>query len=205
MISYIEGRVIKIYEDSLVVLTEAGIGFRVFVPRQVLREVNSIGHEIYLNTYFQVKEDQMALYGFLEDSELDCFNALLNVSGVGPKLAMAVLSTLSVEDISFAIISGDAKTISTAPGVGRKMAEKIIVELKDSFEKRMERRTEATLPDTERFEGARDEYEAMCLEAAQALTALGASMTDALKSVRSVPVTEDMTSDYLIREALKNI
>ncbi len=202
MISYIEGRILSKNDDSIVVLTQAGLGFRVFVTRDILLESGPVGHEIWLYTYFQLKEDGMALFGFTEEEDLECFNSLLAVSGVGPKVAMSILSTISAGDLSFAIVSGDVKTICQSPGVGKKLAEKIIVELKDKFEKRI-----GNVKNLDRAgddsSGLGAEYEQNCLEAAQILVAMGSSMSEAMKAVRNVPYEEGMTSDTLVSQALK--
>lgn len=201
MIEYIEGTIIKIHSDSIVVLTAAGIGFNVFVTRNVFKEVNTIGHEIYLNTYMQVKEDGMTLYGFLDDAELDMFKSLISVSGVGPKYAISILSTLTVSDLAFAIISEDIKTISTAQGVGKKLAEKIIVELKDKID------TSAYSSD-DSFDDAVQGYESgddMLKDAAEALTSLGYSATQSYKAVRKVPADAYDNIEDLIKQALKRI
>ncbi len=192
MISYIEGTIIKIDHDSLIVLTGGGIGFRVFVPISVFREVSSVGHEIYLYTYLQVKEDGMSLFGFLDESELEVFKKLITVSGVGPKLAMAIMSALSVQDLTYAVISGDAKTIATAQGVGKKMAEKIIVELKDSFS-----------GDFSVEQNDAGGYESIQAEAVEALSALGYSASEAMRAVRTVKITDDMSVEDVVRLSLK--
>ncbi len=193
MISYIEGTIIKIDRDSLIVLTGGGIGFRVFVPISVFREVSSVGHEIYLYTYLQVKEDGMSLFGFLDESELEVFKKLITVSGVGPKLAMAIMSALSVQDLTYAVIAGDAKTIATAQGVGKKMAEKIIVELKDSFS------GETMVEQNDGGSG----YENVQTEAVEALSALGYSASEAMRAVRAVKITDEMSVEDVVRSALK--
>ncbi len=201
MIAYVEGRIAKIYEDSVVVVTAAGIGFQVFVPANVLREAGGIGSEIYLNTYMQVREDGMFLFGFTEDDELEMFKELISVSGVGPKVALALLSALSPEDIVMAILSGDAKTLSTAQGVGKKVAEKIILFLRDKAEKLSEgfSLTEEANGNVNR--GNRD----VIMEAAQALNALGFSMTEAMKAINSLNVEEDATAEDIIKLALREM
>lgn len=202
MISYIEGKILKINSDSIVVLTNAGIGFNVYVPQSVFREVSSVGHDIYLYTYFQVKEDGMALFGFLDEEELDLFNRLITVSGVGPKLGISLLSALPVSDLIMAIVSGDAKTISTAPGVGKKMAEKIIVELKDKVEDSGNSGSFG-IGDLASSSVDSDNIESLCREAVEALTSLGFSRTEAMKAVKLVPKEDGVTSEYIISKALQ--
>ncbi|MCR5824831.1 MAG: Holliday junction branch migration protein RuvA [Lachnospiraceae bacterium] len=201
MIAYVEGRVSKVYDDSLVVVTAAGIGFQICVPATVLREYRSIGTEIFLNTYMQVREDGMFLYGFAEDNELEMFKALIGVSGVGPKVAIALLSALSPEDIAVAILSSDIKTLSSAQGVGKKVAEKIILFLKDKVEGFTVGFSEEDSLETGANRGNRD----VVMEAAQALNALGYSMTEAMKAVNSVNADEDVTAEELIKLALRKI
>ncbi len=200
MISYIEGTVIKIHTDAVDVLTAAGIGFHVFVPRSVFKEITGINKEIYLYTYMQVKEDGMSLYGFFEDNELNTFKKLISVSGVGPKMAMAVLSQMTVTDLHFAVISADIKTITATPGVGKKLAEKIIVELKDDFGR--ETTNQDFGDEADRGAGVNTD---LYNEAAEALGALGYSLSEAMKTVRQVTLTEDTTVEDLIKEALKRL
>lgn len=203
MIEYIEGKIIKIYNDALTVLTPSGIGFHVQVPSSVLREAGTIGHDIYLNTYMQVREDGMFLYGFLDDNELDMFKRLITVNGVGPKAAISILSILTPSDIVFAILSGDTKTLSMAQGVGKKVAEKIVLFLKDSV---------AELSDTYsgNFDGdnkkeSTPEAEDLRLEAANALNSLGYSLTEAMKVIKNIEITEETTLEDIIKLALKKI
>jgi Holliday junction DNA helicase RuvA len=201
MIAYVEGRIARLYDDSLVVVTASGIGFQVYVPATVLREAGGVGSEIFLNTYMQVREDGMFLFGFIEENELEMFKELISVSGVGPKVALALLSALSPEDIIVAILSGDAKTLSTAQGVGKKVAEKIILFLKDKAEKYSE-----GMGTEEAFEGGNNHSSRdVIMEAAQALNALGFSMTEAMKTVNSVKADENATAEEIIKLALKKI
>ncbi len=201
MIAYVEGRVSKIYEDSVVVVTAAGIGLQVYVPTTVLREVGGTGSEIFLNTYMQVREDGMFLYGFTEDEELALFKELISVTGVGPKAALSLLSTLSPADILIAILSGDIKTLSAAQGIGKKMAEKIILFLKEKAEKL----SEGLDNGDEVFEGANFGSREAIMEAAQGLNSLGFSMTEAMKIINSLKIEENATSEEIIKLALKKI
>ncbi len=201
MIAYVEGRISKIYEDSVVVVTTAGIGFQVYVPSTVLREIRGTGSEIFLNTYMQVREDGMFLYGFTEDEELTMFRELISVSGVGPKAALALLSALSPEDIVVAILSSDVKTLSVAQGVGKKMAEKIILFLKDKAEKL----SDGFESGDETPEGINRGNRDAIMEAAQALNALGFSMTESMKTINSSEIPEDATAEDIIKIALREM
>ena len=117
MISYIKGILTDMQPDSIVIETY-GIGYEIRVPLTVLEEVPSIGEQIKLYTYLYVREDILQLYGFLQKEELEVFKLLLTVSGIGPKAALGILSSITIDDLRFAILSEDKKTISKAPGIG---------------------------------------------------------------------------------------
>ena len=130
VISYIRGPLEEKREDSVVV--EAGnIGYRIFIPSSVLGELPGLGEEVKIYTYFSVREDGMSLYGFLSKQDLEMFRQLIGVNGVGPKSALGILSALKPDVLRMAVLSGDAKAISKAPGVGAKTAQRIILDLKD--------------------------------------------------------------------------
>lgn len=143
----------------------------------------------------------MQLYGFLTRDDLEVFQLLLNVNGIGPKAALGVLSGLSADDLRFAVLTDDAKTISKAPGIGGKTAQKIILELKDKLklEDAFERKLEHNL--TGKQKAASDARD----EAVQALVALGYSSTDALHAVKTVDITDDMDVEAILKGALKKM
>ena len=143
----------------------------------------------------------MQLFGFLEKSDVDMFRLLITVSGIGPKGALGILSVLTSEDLKFAILAGDAKTISSAPGIGKKTAEKTILELKDKV--KLEDAFEAKLEKTQKKEQNSNSLARQ--EAAEALVALGYNQSEALKAIRKVDMTEDMNTETLLKLALKNI
>ena len=201
MYAYIKGEVVRIRDDSLV-LDNNGIGYRILVPSSVLESGIRTGDEVLLHTYFAVREDAMLLYGFLSEDDLEMFRLLLGVSGIGPKGALGVMSGLTADTLRFAVLSGDATTIAKAPGIGKKTAQKIILELKDkvdledAFEKKVshtEERTRAGEDSPER-------------EAVLALTALGYSNAQALKAVRkAASYTEEITVEKLLKAALREM
>ena len=132
MISYIKGTLREIYEESLIVET-GGIGYQIQAPLSLLSEA-SVGKDIRVYTYLYIGQDQTPrLYGFAAREDLEVFRLLIGVSGIGPKGAMGVLSVISPDDLRFAILSEDAKSIARAPGIGVKTAKKLILELKDKF------------------------------------------------------------------------
>lgn len=133
MISFIKGTVEDIEEDKIVVET-GNIGYNIFVPASVINKISRTGGEVKVYTYLSVREDAMVLFGFLTKDDLTLFKQLISVNGVGPKAGLNILSTYSAEELRIAILSGDSKAISKAPGIGAKTASKIILELKDKID-----------------------------------------------------------------------
>lgn len=199
MISFIRGYLCEIYEDSIVVESQ-GIGFQIGVPSSVLSELPPVGSEVKIYTWLQVGENLMALYGFTRRDDLLMFKQLIGVSGIGPKGALAVLSTIRPEDLRFAVLSGDAKAIAKAPGIGLKTAQKVIIELKDkiSLEEAVEqkRASAAAVAGSEPLDSARE-------DALEVLTALGYSPAEALRAVRQVEITDGMKADAVVKQALR--
>ena len=131
MIAFIKGKVTDITEEA-VILENNGIGYRIFTSSMVQAQL-SVGSEVKLYTYLNVREDAMQLYGFLTRDDLKIFKLLITVSGIGPKAGLSILSVMSGNDLRYAVMSGDSKAISKAPGVGAKTAQKVILELKDKL------------------------------------------------------------------------
>ncbi len=132
MIASLSGTVQKIEANSLVIQV-GGIGVRVNVPRTVLEDVGEIGRRIVLHTYLQVREDALSLYGFETEEDLQLFEVLLGVNGVGPRLALAILGTLSPELLKSAVMREEAAVLQRVPGVGKKTAERIMFYLRDKL------------------------------------------------------------------------
>lgn len=133
MYSYIKGTLEEISEDQIVVENH-GIGYNIRISARMLDVLPTRGEEIKIYTYLYVKEDAFSLFGFPSRDELEMFKLLINVSGIGPKGGLAVLSVLSANDLRYAIVAEDVKTISKAPGVGSKTAKRLIIELKDKID-----------------------------------------------------------------------
>ena len=132
MISYIKGELTEILSDLIVVET-GGVGYNIFVPVSVIDVLPSIGDEIKIYTYLNVKEDEMSLFGFLTRDDLNMFKMLISVNGIGPKVAIGALSNISSDDLRFAVLSDDVAAIKALPGIGPKTAQKLIIELKDKL------------------------------------------------------------------------
>lgn len=203
MISFIRGRVVDSTENSVIVET-AGIGYEIFMTGTAIEKAVRSEGEIKIHTYFHVREDAMQLFGFLSRDDLRMFRLLLGVNGIGPKAALGVLAGLTADELSFAVLSDDVKTISRAPGIGKKTAQKLILELKDklkledAFEKKLLHQQEEAVSSGESvLDGSK--------EAVEALVALGYSSTDALHAVRKVTDVAPDDVEAILKAALKNL
>ncbi len=202
MYSYLRGQLAEINTDHIV-LDVNGVGYMVYIPGQSFNYLPSIGEDLKINTYLYIREDAMILYGFITRDDLEMFKMLITVSGIGPKGGLAILSTLSSDDIRFAILSGDSKAISKAPGVGSKTAQRVILELKDKLS--LEDAFEKKLENTESMAGQTSAVNSVKNDAVLALNALGYSSTESLKAVSKVDITETMDVETVLRLALKNM
>lgn len=209
MISYIKGTLAGMQLD-VVVLENHGIGYEIRVPLTVCEELPKLGSEVKLFTYLYVREDILQLYGFLRTEDLEVFKLLLTVSGIGPKAALGILSSITPDDLRFAILSEDKKTISKAPGIGAKTAGKLILELKDKF--KLEDAFAYKLAHGEALAGAAGDEpqpvggkqeQAMRQDAVEALCALGYSQTEAMKAVNSVDMDTMKDVEDVLKASLK--
>ena len=202
MIAYVKGILTYESPETVWVETDGGVAYEIFVPSSIYNYLPPLNEEVKLYTYLNVKEDLMQLFGFLEKDELDMFKLLITVNGIGPKGALSVLSFLSPDDLRFAILAGDAKTISKAPGIGAKTASRVILDLKDkvdlneTFESSLNKRSSG---------GGNAAFNDIKRDAIEALTALGYNGTEAMKSINKIALTEGMTAEDLIKAALKEI
>ena len=201
MISYIKGELTEVFEDTVVVETN-GIGYNIRVPGSVLDRLPSVGSSVRIYTYLYVKEDAMNLFGFLSRDDLSVFKLLLNVSGIGPKGALAILSTIGPDDLRFAVLSEDVKTISSAPGIGAQTAKRLIIELKDKL--KLAEVFETALANKEKASSENDVLFARN-EAVEALVALGYASAQAMKAVQQVENAEEKDSEQILKEALKKL
>ena len=202
MISFLKGELCEIRDNGMVIEV-GGIGYELSAPLSTIERLPSVGNTVKIYTYLYVREDALNLYGFLTKDDLNVFKLLITVNGIGPKGALGILSVLTTDDLRFAVLSDDAKTISKAPGIGSKTASKLILELKDKLklEDAFEQRIEQTL--IAKFQGI--DVQDIRNEAIQALVALGYSNTDASKAVRMVELTENITVEDILKRSLKNL
>ncbi len=199
MIAYIKGTLER-RAESYIIIETGGIGYQIFVSPVTLAKLPQTGEMVKVFTYFSVKEDGVSLYGFASAEEQEMFHKLLTVSGVGPKGALGFLSQLTPQEIILAIISEDVKTLSKAPGVGRKTAQRVILELKDKF------KTEEALSMGEEVQGIVETSAGgdAKFEAIDAMTALGYSRSEAAKAVNAV-AAEGMSTEDILKAALKKM
>jgi Holliday junction DNA helicase RuvA len=208
MIRYIKGIYSMTFENSIIVENASGIGFEIFIPAGSPLYRYGEGEEIMVYTSMAVKEDDISLYGFHNREALELFELLTTVNGIGAKAAMAILSTLSPEELRRAILFEDAKEISRANGVGKKTAERIILELKEKIGKLSGGMTDSGMSAElggGTSSGAGDAAGTdNRVEAINALIALGYSKAEAFSAISQVPEAGLSCEDY-IKKALKHL
>lgn len=202
MIAYVKGIVDDIAEDNAVIDVD-GMGYNVKISADTAAKLPGIGEKVKLYTYTNVREDAIQLYGFLSKNDLEIFKRCITVSGIGPKGALAILSVLDADSLRFAIMSGDVKAITKAPGIGARTAERLILELKDKIKiddtiigKEIESARAANV-------GTVDSPQKQ--EAVEALVSLGYGNAEAVKAVNSIEGIETMDSGTVLKAALKKM
>ena len=197
MIAFLKGTVAAVYDGSAEIDVN-GVGYEVRIAGDTVQRLASAGRdeELKIYTYTYLREDQIALYGFLSREDLELFKLLITVSGIGPKGALALLSVGTADDLRFAIMTGDAKMIARAPGVGKKTAERLILDLRDKVAGLYDAGMAALAAGVAGAAGGIDASDYIpqagtagtddaAREAIEALTALGYSRAEASKAVRS--------------------
>ncbi len=197
MIAFLEGTTVGADENRLF-LNVNGVGFEIYMPARSLSRLDVNGSQVKIYTYMAVREDAMQLFGFLSRDDKKVFQLLLGVSGIGPKGALSVLSMLSADDLRFAVLSEDVKAISAVPGLGKKTAQKLILELKDKFDlaDTLSAKEESTevMPDES---GRR--------EAVEALKALGYSASESMRAVNRVKDADTLSVEEILKVALREM
>ncbi|AEV67886.1 Holliday junction branch migration protein RuvA [Acetivibrio clariflavus] len=199
MFAYIRGKLEYKHNDYIVVEAN-GVGYKIYTSLSTIQNIQPVGNEVKIYTYLYVREDVMNLYGFLTQEELGMFELLLGVSGVGPKAAISVISSMSPSKFGLSVITNDYKSLTKAQGIGSKMAQRIVLELKDKINK-----TELVSSFGEKDQAA-DEIKdnSRFSEAVSALIVLGYTASEANKAVASV-YREDMDIESVIKNALKTL
>ena len=198
MIGYIKGAVEGISADYIL-LECHDIGYQIYTSGMALARI-TMHQEMKIYTYLHVREDGVTLFGFPTTEELNTFKLLIGVSGIGPKVALAVLSALTVQELALAVMAGDTKTITKANGIGAKGAARLIMELKDKMQVEDAFAT-TEISDTTDIATSQDSVQ----DTVMALVSLGYSDTEALKAIKQVPGADMMDSEQLLKAALKKI
>ena len=198
MIGYIKGAVEGISADYIL-LECHDIGYQIYTSGMALARI-TMHQEMKIYTYLHVREDGVTLFGFPTTEELNTFKLLIGVSGIGPKVALAVLSALTVQELALAVMAGDTKTITKANGIGAKGAARLIMELKDKMQVEDAFAT-TEIPDATDIATSQDSVQ----DTVMALVSLGYSDTEALKAIKQVPGADTMDSEQLLKAALKKI
>ena len=194
----ITGKIVYIDTQSVAIET-GGVEFRCSTTLTTLKRIGEKGSTATLYTYLNVREDALDLFGFADEQELECFKLLIGVSGVGPKAALAILSELTPDKLALCLATGDSKAITRAPGVGPKLAQRVVLELKDKLAKGLE--LSAVTPEIEAAGIAAAEGSAA--EAVSALTMLGYSQSEAAAAVANLDAS--LSVEDMIRQALKTL
>lgn len=198
MFYYVQGTVAHV-APYLAVIDCGGVGYACKTTHHTLAAL-TLGKAAKLYTYLYVREDIFELYGFISESELNCFEMLIGVSGVGPKAALAILSSNTPEGLAMAIVSGNEKALTSAPGIGKKIAQRIILELKDKLAK-----GQLTVSGGEAFAGGVTIIpEDKTSEAAAALAVLGYSQSEIAIALKGVDM-ENLALEDIIKQALKKM
>ena len=197
MYAHIEGTVSEKNADSIVI-DAGGVGYEISASATTLSNCPPTGERAKLYTYLSVREDAMELFGFRTREEKRMFLRLIGVSGIGPRTALGVLSALSVHDLSVALVTGDAQALARAPGIGKKIAQRIILELKDKLTKEQQEIGMPTAPGIVAGEKSK------AVEAAAALAVLGYTQQDIAVAMKGVDV-ENLPLEEIVRQSLKKM
>jgi Holliday junction DNA helicase RuvA len=190
MIATLEG-ILEYRGDDSIIIDVGGIGFRVYVPSSTLSQLGARKGRVFLYTHLHVREDSISLYGFASSEELALFKNLIAVSGIGAKLALAVLSAFNPEQLVMAIIGGDIDLLSQAPGIGKKIASRLVVELKGKLEKEWKEMSLPLAPES--------------ADVIAALTGLGYSVAEATKAISKLTNSEELSLEEKIKMALQQM
>ena len=189
MIANLQGIIDAVSQESMIVNVN-GVGFKVSVPTSVLSEMGAVGREVKLYTHLHIREDDMSLYGFGSIDELRLFETLITVSGLGPKTAMGMLSAMRADQVAMAIASGSVEILTTIPGIGKKTAERLILELKD--------KVGGVLISAPVGRAAQENADAVT-----ALISLGYSVAEATRAVGALPTGHKLSLEEKVKLALQ--
>lgn len=189
MLASLHGKLESLGSDWAIINVQ-GIGFQVYLPTSTLSMLGNRGEEVHLHTHLHLREDSVTLYGFANTRDRELFQLLLSVSGIGPKLALAILSTMSVEQVSLAISTGNADMLTMVPGIGNKIASRLILELKDKIG--------ASLLVSPLAQVAQESTDVIA-----ALTSLGYSAAEATRAVATLPAGKKLSLEEKVKLSLQ--
>ena len=189
MIASLKGKLESLGSDRAII-NVGGIGLQVFIPTSTLSTLGSVGGEVKLHTHLHLREDNIALYGFASAEELELFKVLINVSGLGPKLGLAMLSAMNIDQLVMAIATGNTELLTRVPGIGKKIASRIILELKDKLA--------AGWVITPAAELAQENADVLA-----ALTSLGYSASEATRALATLPQDKKLSLEEKVKQALE--
>jgi Holliday junction DNA helicase RuvA len=189
MITSLQG-IVEAMGGDYAIINVGGVGFRVYMPTSVLSTLRKVGEEVKVYTHLRVTDDDISIYGFGSADELTLFETLISVSGLGPRLALAMLSSLTVEQMTMAIATGSIDLLTTVPGIGKKMAGRLVLELKD--------KVGAGLIATPATQVAQENTDVLA-----ALTSLGYSISEASRAVATLPTASDLSVEERVKLALQ--
>ena len=196
MFEYISGTIVE-KKTTNIVLETNGIGYYITIPISTYDKLGELGSVSKLYTHFHVRENEQRLFGFATKEERIMFNSLLKVAGIGPKIAISILSGISIKDLFDVVASQDVKLLSTVPGIGKKSSERIIVELKDSFDDAL---TSKFIEYT-----ATQEEQGFARDAEDALLSLGYSKASVLKQIQKYMTDNDPASaEEIVKAVIRN-
>jgi len=190
MIATLEG-ILEHRDSDSVIVNVGGLGFRVHVSSSTSSKLGAVKGKVFLYTHLHVREDNISLYGFASSDELALFKNLISVSGIGPKLALSVLSALNPEQLAMAITSGDIGILSQVPGIGKKTASRLVVELRGKLEKEWKEVAVPLAPES--------------ADVIAALTGLGYSVTEATRAVSRIPDSGGLSLEEKVKMALQEL
>lgn len=196
MIGYLKGVLLDKRPPTLV-LDVHGVGYELDAPMTTFYDLPAPGEEVVVHTHMVVREDAQMLFAFSDTSQRDVFRSLLKISGVGPRVALAILSTLSTRDLFDAVSDNDVARLTRVPGIGRKTAERLLVEMRDRVLKQIDERAETPASAVARRESPME-------DAVSALIALGYKAPEASRAIRDIDA-EGLSSEDLIRQALRQL
>lgn len=192
MIAFVKGTIEEVLTDSILIDCN-GVGYKVFMPSSQIEKLKDAKGKVKVHTYYYVREDQASLYGFMDKEGLNMFNMLIGVSGVGPKAALSILSAVPPSSLIISIITGDEKSLCKAQGVGKKMSQRIILELRDKLK---DYNIASSLPESEELYCENEDAEAL-----GALLTLGYTKQEAAGALNKID--RSLTIEEKVKQSLK--